>query len=273
MPVDGRGRQMITFGTESEEDRRYIRYVRIRARANDTPQRIANRLGHPEDGDTIRRLNNLRSRYTKIRKDREIRVPGKARPGGALSVMAADEPPKITAGYAKFSTVDRPHRTGITKFDGYDPIQMDVKVVFEAFTLQDGSGIEEDIEKLERMAGRGRYSGSGSGPPAVIHCSTTRGDELVPLVPITYQRDDFLNPSGPLWRIANIDWDDGALRDYLGNRIRQGATITLQQHVRLSTVTKGGAAARHKRKKKGTQLIGTVHSIPGGKGLPPRKRR
>jgi hypothetical protein len=40
-------------------------------------------------------------------------------------------------------------------------------------------------------------------------------------------------PGAPLWRIAGIDWDtsvpDGVLRNDAGNRIRQKATVTVQQ--------------------------------------------
>lgn len=234
---------MITFGTESEADRRYIKSVLITARRNDTAKRIAARYGHPEDAALIRDMNNLGTLGRKIRKGRGIRIPGKLRPSGVFSVMADDDPPTITGGYAKFSTLDRPARKGLTKFDGYDPLTMSVPVLFEAYEQQDGSSVEDRIEELERMAGIGRYSGSGIGPPAVVHVSTTNGNgDAIPLIPLNYQRTD-ANPNGPLWRVTNIEWGDNALRDRKGRRIRQKATVTLQQHTPIKTAFQASRSA------------------------------
>jgi len=249
MPVDSRGRQLITFATEAEQDRRYIRYVWVPVRPNDTVKKIAARYGHPEDVRIIADMNGIGSVTKKLSRKR-VKVPGSARPSGRIQVMAGEEAPQITGGYSKFSTLDRPARTGLTKFDGYDPVTMAVAIQFENWSGRDGSGIEGDIAQLERMAGRGDFKGAAVGPPAVIHVSTTNASgTVIPLIPLNYQRYP-QNPSGPLWRVTNIEWDANPLRDSKGRRTRQKAVVTLQQHTRVSTAVQNRSASERARYRK-----------------------
>jgi hypothetical protein len=90
------------------------------------------------------------------------------------------------------------------------------------------------------MAGRGQFSGAAVGPPAIITVSTTgNGDsDQNSLIPPAFQVSK-QNPSGPRWRVADIDWDDGTmLRNKYGNRIRALAVVTLWEHSDLTVQTR-----------------------------------
>lgn len=244
--------QLITFGTEQDPDRRHPEFIRIRVLVGDTIRKIAARRGHPEDARTIARLNKIRS-ITKVlhHKPRRagdklhIRVPGTLRRSEAFHVLAGAQPPRIIGGYQKLEILDRPGRTGLTHFTGYDPITMEVPIQFEQFKGGDGEGVEQRIALLERMAGRGNFKGASAGAAAIIRLSTTdNAGAIVPLLPPNYQWSP-QNPAAPQWRIANIEWDEDPLRDDDGNRVRQAAVVTVQQHTHLSLEVRS-VARRHK---------------------------
>jgi hypothetical protein len=261
MPRERRGQQ-ISFSIEHDEDQSIPKWMWVDVRVGDTCAKIAARRGHPEEASAIRDKNDLRSaravlRHKPKRKhDRtRLKVPGELRAANTLNVLAGDNPPTVTAGYAKLSIVDRPERTGITKFDGYDPITLDVPIRFEAVD-NNGVDVERDIALLERMAGRGNFEGASTGPPPVIRIAATGpSGEIVPLIPSNYQWAP-QNKNGPLWRVAGIAWDEtagsGVRRNAAGNRIRQLATVTLQQHTTLNLLSRSAttrAATRPKAKK------------------------
>lgn len=162
-----------------------------------------------------------------------------------IVVQAGDGAPVITGGYAKFTTVDRPLRTGIPVFQGYDPIVMTFPIVFEAFISGEGAQIEDDIATLERLAGRGIGKGAGSLPPPVVNVQVTDpSSQTVPLIPKNYQFDPAENVNPPQWFITGLDWDDHPIRNDAGNRIRQLCTLTLTQQVTADTglsATKGNS--------------------------------
>jgi hypothetical protein len=262
MPVNALG-QLISFAIEKDEDQRFRRWIWVPVKVGDTVNKIAGRRGHPEDVHDIKAENGIRSaskvlRHHPRRKgDRlRIKVPGELRAALSFNVLAGDQPPRVTGGYAKFSTVDRPERVGLNRFDGYDPIGMEIPIRFEAGMYADGttfSGaeVEHDIQLLERMAGRGNFKGSAVGQPPVIRISTTDGaGKLVSLIPENYQWTPD-NPSAPLWRVAGIDWDSDPLRNEKGERVRQLATVTLSQYTRVALATRSVTHRRRGRKKKG----------------------
>lgn len=233
--------QLITFATEQDADRTVPEYIRIEVRVGDTVRKIAARRGHPEDAITIAKINHIRS-TTKVLRHRpkragdilHIKVPGNLRRALSFSVLAGAQPPRIVAGYQKLEVVDRPGRTGLTHFTGYDPLTMEVPIQFEQVLGGDGEGVEDRIGLLERMAGRGNFKGASAGAAAILRLSTTdNAGRIIPLLPPNYQWSR-QNPSAPQWRISNIDWDADPLRDEDGNRIRQAATVTVMQHTRLS---------------------------------------
>jgi len=176
-----------------------------------------------------------------LRQNVAMMLPGIMSPGETLSVHAGNEPPIVKKGYANYDTVTVPGRVGINRFLGYDPIEMDIAVQFENYRDQVGSVIETNIQTLERFAGRGDYPGAGFGPPAVIRVSVTDNvGNIVPLLPPDYQWSA-QHTQAPLFRISNIAWDQGALRNDNGYRIRQGATITIKQYTPLVFVVRSVA--------------------------------
>lgn len=253
------GLQMITFALERDEDTELAGWSWIDVKVGDTVQAIAARRGHLEEVRNILNANGLRSARAVLRHKphkkhdhKKLKVPRKLRDDHKFHVFAGDEPPDITGGYAKLSIVDRPERVGLSDFDGYDPIGMAVPIHFIAPHGVDGGGlaVEEAIALLERMAGRGHFEGAAVGPPPIIRVSTTDNDgNVVPLIPRNYQwtKD---NATGPLWRIAGIDWDtskEGCRRNRAGNRIRQKAVVNLQQFTTVKVATRS-VAARAKAK-------------------------
>lgn len=257
MPRSALG-QLITFAIERDEDRRVRKYVWVDVRVGDTVQEIASRRGHPEDARKIARLNRIRSTRAVLRhrpkraRDRlRIRVPGTLRTNDRFHVLAADEAPRIVDGYAKFEVVDRPERTGLTVFTGYNPVVMEVPIRFEAFlSPEEADQVERDIALLERMAGRGEFAGAARGEPAVIRISTTNArGQVVPLVPRNYQWTTG-NPHAPVWRVTNIDWDTNPLRARGGSRVRQGAVVTVQQHTNVTVVSRSAAERNRQKRRK-----------------------
>ena len=256
MPVNWLGNQ-ITFGVWLDPDSKGKKFVWVRAKKDDTIRLIAARRGHRELAHEIVTLNKgrdvlphpkprpghrhppiprLRTMTQKLRAGARIKLPGNMGPGSFFSVNAGDNPPKLTAGYAKYDTVDVPGRTGISRFLGYDPIAIDIPIQFENYGAQEGATIESNIRVLERMAGRGDYPGAAIGAPAVISISATDavGNPL-PLLPPPYQWTPN-HQNAPLWRISNIVWDDGALRNDNGYRVRQTGTVTVTQYTPVQFV-------------------------------------
>ena len=276
MPADAIG-QKISFESKLDPDQAYTQYLYVRARMNDTIRKIAARLDAPDQAMTILALNSdvrirnghkLRSITQELRTNQIIRVPGTLAPGERFDVHCGNERPIIKDGYAKYDTVDRPGRVGLNRFLGYNPIQMDIAVQFEAFESGDGTQIEADIATLERMAGRGDYGGAASGPPAVIRVSVTdsTGGRVVPLIPLNYQWSP-QNQTAPLYRIENITWDAGALSDARGQRIRQTATITVKQYTPLTNIKRSASQRARERFQHSTGAALTFPNPPPGGSL------
>ncbi|MCU1500590.1 MAG: hypothetical protein JWM47_4543 [Acidimicrobiales bacterium] len=250
MPVNEHG-QLITFAIERDADetngKKFI-WVHVTS-ARRTIAKIAAHRGHPEDAREIADLNKVRSIHHKLPLHKKIKLPGDLHANDVFHVLPQDgQPPTIVAGYAKFENIDRPERVGLTQFDGYDPISMTIPVQFENFRGQTGTGIERDIALLERMAGRGHFHGTAVGPPPIIHISTTNAKgEPIPLLPLNYQWSR-QNHTAPLWRVTDIAWDEQSIRGPQGNRLRQRAVVTVQQHTHV-TVIERSAAKRAKAKK------------------------
>jgi hypothetical protein len=253
MPVGHLG-QMIGFAAEIDPDANYAKYLWIRAKQGDTIKKIAGRRNHPDMADDILALNKgrdvlphkkltghqqrppvpkLHTTTQRLRAGARIRLPGILKTGEQLAVHAGDQPPTIKTGYAKYDVVPVPGRVGVSRFLGYDPIEIDIPVQFENYAAELGATIENDIKALERMAGRGDYPGAAIGPPAVIRVSVTDNNgNIVPLIPANYQWSR-KNTDAPLWRISAISWDAGALRNANGYRVRQTATVTVTQYTPL----------------------------------------
>jgi hypothetical protein len=224
--------QLISFAIDQDDDQRFAHWITIKIKHGTTVQKVAGERGHPKDARAIADKNGIRSVRSKLSRH-TLKVPGNLIAAASFHVLAGDQPPRPVSGYAKFSVLDRSQRVGLTTFDGYDPFSLEVPIRFEAFVDGAGLDIERDIALLERMAGRGSFPGAAVGPPPIIRVSTTNAKgEVVPLIPANYQWSP-RNPTGPLWRVAGIEWDEDAKRNAAGNRVRQLAVVTLQQHTRI----------------------------------------
>lgn len=176
-----------------------------------------------------------------------------------FDVLAGDMPPRIVGGYGKWQVIDRPLRRGLTVFQGYDPISMEVHVRFIRFDssgswLQDNSAglaIEEDIGRLEWMSGEGWEL----GPPPLVWLTTFDGSgNTIPLIPFEYQTT---TPSVPkffgggdsdAWVVVGLAWDENPIRNAGAYRIRQDATVTVQFYSSLTSPPTRGKTARPKGK-------------------------
>jgi hypothetical protein len=230
--------QTINFAIEHDPDKKISGYIWIEGKAGQNIAQIAAAYGHPELAATIASDNHIRSVHFKLKNRIRLRVPDSFTPGESFTVVAGDQPPTVTDGYALLTVVARDNRVGLAQFGGYNPIAMDVPVQFIAWPrFKDGADIENDCALLERMAGRGDYSGAAKGPPAILRLSTTQGGKIVPLIPSNYQWSP-ANVDAPLWRIEAISWDTAPVRDRTGQRTRQLATVTVWQYTPLSIVSR-----------------------------------
>lgn len=147
--------------------------------------------------------------------------------------IAGEGGPTVTGGFAKWNIIARPQRVGMTVLDGYDPITMDVPIVFDNVvnTLDAQMPVETAVQILEWMAGRGilfdgKVGHPGQGDSPLVKVQTVDGaGNKIPLVPLQYQTDD-LN-----WIVTGLAWDGNPLRNEHGHRMRQKVTVTLTQHV------------------------------------------
>jgi hypothetical protein len=261
--------QLISFAIERDEDRTLGGWIVVDLKKGDTIAKVAARRGHPEDANLIQERNRPRGGPRSVNAQftgrglTTLMVPREMRAAYSFDVLAGDSPPTIVGGYAKLGILGRPERTGITTFDGYDPITMKVPIRFEAERGSDrAEGIEDDIDLLESMAGRG-ILGDGTGPPPIIRLSTTNSSGgVVPLIPRGYQWSQE-NRQGPLWRIGDLQWDedpkDGVRRNSNGRRTRQKCDVIVQQAVTINLVgltrssskrAKAKAAAKKPKSKK-----------------------
>jgi hypothetical protein len=176
----------------------------------------------------------------------------------AFTALAGEGAPTPSGGYARWNIIGRPQRVGMTVLDGYDPLQVDVPILFDA--VVNDHDIETDIQKLEWMAGRGiLYTSSGVGKPGqgdsplvTVFSADSRG---VPnsLFPAQYQT------SGLRWVITGLAWDTNPLKNGDGDRTRQAVTVTLTEHVSGPGTSYDSAATRAKGRQ---SVAGQYKSFP-----------
>jgi hypothetical protein len=264
MPVsDGRapGLQMITFVVETMKGDAPPFWITVHA--GDTVQRIAANHGHPELARTIAKLNGIRSvkrvlRHHPKRKGdlHRVKLPGRMKKSWGFSVLAGSSPPSVVSGYAKLTTTDRPRRTGISTFVGYDPIVMEIPIMLSTVSGETAAGIETICGRLEAMAGRGDFEGAARGAPPVLRISTTDANgAVVPLIPHNYQWADD-NANAPLWRVGSsnggnpIQWGTQpgteVMRNRDGQRRLQTATVTVEQYTSVQLASRSVTTRKKK---------------------------
>lgn len=129
--------------------------------------------------------------------------------GSSVTVMRGSAAPKMVGGNPTWNVVNRPRRTGLTQWQGHEPYQMDVPVLFDAYATFE-SNVESAIARLQQMQ-------QGSPPPTI----TVEG-----AVPI----------KGIRWVITGIDWGDEVIWSGTSQRAyareRQDAIVHLMQYIK-----------------------------------------
>lgn len=201
----------------------------------ETVRSVAIRLGVPDLERDIARANGIVSVLSPFsgRGRTKLWVPQDT---SSVEVRAGEQPPRVTDGFAKLGVLDRPQRTGLSVFTGYNPIVIEIPIQFENFADGAGGDIEDAIAMLEAFAGRGKIPGAGSLPPRVLRITTWRAGEKIRLLPEAYAYEE--QGKSPLYQIAKLDWDPSPLRNSDGRRTRQAGVVTVQQYVSTDPVSR-----------------------------------
>ena len=163
----------------------------------------------------------------------------------SFEAIAGANPPTITGGYAQWESVKRPLQRSLTIFQGYDPVQMTVDIIFgswlDGWDTSDTGGqtVENNIAVLEWMGGSNFHV--GPSPVVYVWSYSNQGGQS-DLIPRQYQST---KKSQYPWIITGLRWGQ-AWRNTNGYRVWQEATITLENYLNLSpapaadTSSKGG---------------------------------
>ena len=131
--------------------------------------------------------------------------------GFVVQVRRGTDAPVIKAGGARYTTVQRPRRMSMIQWDGDDPWQMDVPVMFDGWI--DGFNVERDIQMVNDLA---------KAPGAWV-------------APATIQIDGGLPAKGGTWIITGIDYGTEVIWDTdrynYPFRYRQDAVLHLLQYI------------------------------------------
>lgn len=151
--------------------------------------------------------------------------------------------PAVTGGGGKWNVIDRPQQTGVTVFDGYDPLQLVVPLLFDNMIFNSnptikrdpGDTIQDDVDLLWKMAGRGvgaantrtDKSGTTGGPPKMPPVIEVNGELLPKMIRFSTANSD---PSN--WVVTDITEDSsGAIHNSANHLVRLPVTVTLEQYV------------------------------------------
>lgn len=121
-----------------------------------------------------------------------------------------ESPPKFVAGFGGWEVLDRPKRTGATRWAGKAPLAMDVAILFDGFIQSDP--VEAEITRLMHMAWAPAINDE---PPKVRVSGGTPGDTFT-------------------WLVNDLSWGDNQIWDfYRGSmvRFRQDVVVHLLQSV------------------------------------------
>jgi hypothetical protein len=135
-----------------------------------------------------------------------------------------------------------------TRWNGRDPFQLRLPIVFDEFRLQ--TSVEIECSKLERMALP--HPNPGGEPPLVKINGPVPHDDLI-------------------WVIDTIEWGESQRRRRDGHRVRQQAVVNLIDWVAEDILGKGSAAARAReratRGEAGKQTGYRIYTVRRGDNL------
>jgi nucleoid-associated protein YgaU len=172
----------------------------------------------------------------------------------------------VSSNYESFEVIERPQRVGFVNWKGHQPLTMTIPLLFEGRVFSDskhreGRSIEDLIQGLEALAGRGPGQG---GQPPVLKITVKGGyGSLVP--------HNFNGENVP-WVINSIEWGDNIRRASSGHRVRQQAVIEVIQYVKVKSPADLSVSKRNRignrnvkayTVKKGDTLISISHRVYG----------
>lgn len=159
-----------------------------------------------------------------------------------FDVVCGANPPTITGGYGIWQPFKRYLQRSLTIFQGYDPAQMTVDIIFGSWIdgWQDddatGAAVETDIGKLEWMGGLTQRT--GPSPVVYVYSHSNQGGDSNLVPPQVRGLPWIITTDGLQWGTA--------YRNANGYRIWQEATIQLENYLNLNappqpdTSMKGG---------------------------------
>jgi hypothetical protein len=160
--------------------------------------------------------------------------------------------PVLTGGYAKWNTIDRPERKGLTTFAGYDPVELTVPILFDNF--RSGYNVEAAMTLLERMAGRGPGAAATKSVNTTPPVIEIQGDALTRII-ANYK-------TAPNWVVTNIEWDASSfLYNHNENIVRAACVVTCEEYVDSPVLRKATGSPRNRSitYKKGTRMHDVAH--------------
>ena len=190
-------------------------------------------------GITERKWNEIQSRLPAgfANKPQVINFLGHrgSESAGPVSVLAGEAAPVVKGGWPKIAKVPRFQRVALTIPEGWEPVELELSVMFDNIReSKEQRDLEKDIADLEWMAGRQPNPPNGEPrgePPFVEVYSVDNQGNLAYLIPAHYSSAVEYNGRTKQWWLTDIVFDSGALRDTIGRRERQKATITLTEIV------------------------------------------
>ena len=150
-----------------------------------------------------------------------------------MTVLLGPERPDVSSGYGGWDEVERPRRTTVTTWKGQPARRFALSILIDNWLDATSGGphsIEDQIRQLERLA----LPRPGGQPPTIT--VTAPGG----IIPPAYEALQ--------WVIDAISWQDALMNQY-GNRVRQGATVTLLEYVSDDLLQRRSPAKKQRAKK------------------------
>jgi hypothetical protein len=186
-------------------------------------------------------------------------------------VLAGEGAPTPTGGWVKVAQVPRFQRLSFTIPEGYDPYKLTVPIQFEAVKQVKGrKDLEADILNLEWMAGRAARATPMGEPPYVEVYSVNSEGKQIPLVPLRFQGEPGQSRQ---WWMTGLEFDPSPIKDVGGDRLRQKASVTLEEIVSTPSAVARNRAAREEAKGAyftvySTEAENTIRRIAAIYGVP-----
>lgn len=130
----------------------------------------------------------------------------------AIPMLLGEGAVRPTAGYGGWEITERPGDVGVTDWEGVEPIQLPIPVLFDAYRF--GFGIDAMVASLEAFARPPRHVlASGTEPPTIkVYGKGIPHRDL-------------------LWVMEDLEWGDLTEFNEYGDRVRQSFTVTLREFI------------------------------------------